>query len=84
MKKFKFVLTPLLAVSFLTNCGGNKKPSLLETPLTFTCIDAGEDDKASIIKKAIALRSLGWSYRKIAKELGVSDKTVGRWIKLNS
>lgn len=43
-----------------------------------------EDDKASIIKKAIALRSLGWSYRKIAKELGVSDKTVGRWIKLNS
>ena len=48
MKKLKFVLTPLLAISFLTNCGGNKKPSLLETPLTFTCIDAGDDDRASI------------------------------------
>lgn len=36
------------------------------------------------VSQAIGLHKLGWSFRKIAKEIGVSDKTVARWIRSNS
>lgn len=33
------------------------------------------------VKQAVALHSNGWSFRKIAREIGVSDKTVARWVR---
>lgn len=37
-----------------------------------------EEDRLAIAK---SLREQGWSYRRIGKEIGVSDKTVARWLR---
>lgn len=42
---------------------------------------ASEASREDLIQSALALRNCGWSYRRIGKELGFSDKTVARWIK---
>ena len=35
------------------------------------------------VATAIKLHNEGWSFRRIAKEVGVSDKTVARWVRKN-
>ena len=37
--------------------------------------------KEDLIAQVTSLFSNGWSYKRIAREVGVSDKTVARWIK---
>lgn len=38
-------------------------------------------EKEALIRKMIEMHERGFSYRKIAEETGISDKTVKRWIK---
>ena len=40
-----------------------------------------EEKKLAMSLEMKALHDEGMSYRKIAKEFGVSDKTVARWIR---
>lgn len=37
-------------------------------------------ERRKLLDRILELNSKGWSYRRIAKEVGISDKTVKRWI----
>lgn len=40
-----------------------------------------ESSKDNLLETILAMHEQGYSYRKIASEVGMSDKTVARWIK---
>ena len=51
------------------------------TPTFETTTTTITNDKDALLETIMRMYSEGHSYRKIAAEVGVSDKTVARWIK---
>lgn len=52
-----------------------------EETVTETKTEDKVAEKEALIRKMIEMHEKGFSYRKIAEETGISDKTVKRWIK---
>lgn len=44
-------------------------------------VNTPEEQQKNKVAMAVKLHKEGWSFRRIAKEVGVSDKTVARWVR---
>lgn len=80
-KKMRFIFFKTVGDVYQKKGGYQVSEEISDETVTETKTEDKVAEKEALIRKMIEMHEKGFSYRKIAEETGISDKTVKRWIK---